>query len=244
MDEYFQIQTISKTLRPQTTIWLAMHQDYCEESIIDEINEGHFPESEVKAGELAIKHLLAGNRGHFGCTEHPQLVVACAGFPHTVMQQVRTHRHISVDCQSGRYTGKRILDVVNDKRSVEEVFYLRPVGDYTDRTGKKYTYSENQRIRDIEYCRFQAQLYAQKISQGFSEEHARDVHTPYCIRQHFIMSGNMRTVMHLLDLRWKKDAQLECQQWAELLFSCFNEWAPQVAGWYLQNRAQKARLSP
>ena len=42
---------------------------------------------------------------------------------------------------SGRYTGQRILDVADGKRQLEEVFYLRPVGNYTDREGKKYYYN-------------------------------------------------------------------------------------------------------
>ena len=31
--------------------------------------------SEKACGEAAVKRLLAGNRGHFGCLEHPQIVL-------------------------------------------------------------------------------------------------------------------------------------------------------------------------
>ena len=58
------------------------------------------------------------------------------------------------------------------------------------------------------------------------------------------MSCNSRSLMHLLDLRWKKDAQLEAQKFCELLYSRFEEWMPHVAHWYEENRAKKARLSP
>jgi thymidylate synthase (FAD) len=50
--------------------------------------------------------------------------------------------------------------------------------------------------------------------------------------------------MHLLDLRWKKDAQLEAQKFCELLYLRFEEWMPAIALWYKENRAQRARLSP
>jgi len=50
--------------------------------------------------------------------------------------------------------------------------------------------------------------------------------------------------MHLLDLRWKADAQLECQQLCELIWPHFAAWVPNVAQWYEENRKGKARLSP
>ena len=50
--------------------------------------------------------------------------------------------------------------------------------------------------------------------------------------------------MHLLDLRWKLDAQLEAQQLCELIWKSFHEWVPAIADWYETNRAKKARLAP
>jgi thymidylate synthase ThyX len=45
--------------------------------------------------------------------------------------------------------------------------------------------------------------------------------------------------MHLLDVRWKKDAQLEAQKFCELLYIHFEKWSPAVADWYKENRAKK-----
>jgi thymidylate synthase (FAD) len=160
------------------------------------------------------------------------------------MQQLRTHRvGISFDVQSFRYSGNRIVDVVEGRRQVEEVFYLRPVGSYTDRHGSKYEYTQEHRNFDLDYCFQAAILYRQRLLDGFSEEHARGL-IPFDVRQHWVMSVNARSLMHLLDLRWKKDAQLECQQFCDLLFPHFQVWMPEVADWYLENRAKKARLAP
>lgn len=53
------------------------------------------------------------------------------------MQQARTHRvGVSFDVQSFRYTGNQFIDVLEGKKDIEDVFYLRPVGYYTDRQGK------------------------------------------------------------------------------------------------------------
>lgn len=144
---------------------------------------------------------------------------------------------------SFRYTGSRIIDVVTGKRDVEEVFYLRPIGSYSDRQGKHYDYTEAHRQQDIEWCLEACKRYQQRIEQGFAEEHARGM-IPFDVRQHWVMSANVRSLMHLLDLRWKLDAQLEAQQLCEKIWPHFQAWVPAIAEWYEANRLKKARLSP
>ncbi len=226
---------------PQQVVWAAMHQDYSENLVWDE--RDRFPD-EAKAGELIVKHLLAGDRGHYGPLEHPQIVVNVGYFPHSMMQQLRTHRvGLSFDVQSFRYSGQRIIEVATGDRELEEVFYLRPLGHYTNRQGKRYEYTAAQRQADLDWCQAACEHYRQRIEAGVSEEHARGL-IPFDTRQHFVLSCNARSLMHLLDLRWKKDAQLEIQQFAELLFAQFEAWMPAVAAWYAQTRAKKAKLSP
>lgn len=404
----FRVEVLRSTPNPQQTIWSAMHQDYCEDFVWEQRDD--FPD-EKKAGELVVKHLLAGGRGHYGPIEHPQIVFNVGYFPHSLMQQIRTHRvgvsfdvqclsgetaialinsqtgehytkklqtlyeiwttdphaldnagfvvfnedqqqfttgylqsvtcsgvqqlyrvhldgHPPLDCtpkhrlytttgwqtmsqavglevsqeqqittvemtkpcqlwtrnennepvaiavteieslsqgvtydiemqgdwhnflannivvhNSFRYTGQRIIDVAQGTRDVEDVFYLRPVGKYDNRQGKKYFYSEAQRNEDKEWCMAASQRYKQRIDEGLAEEHARSL-IPFDARQHFVMSCNVRSLMHLLDLRWKKDAQLEAQQLCELMYDHFVAWCPEIAAWYDKNRAKKARLSP
>ncbi|MGC1245027.1 MAG: FAD-dependent thymidylate synthase, partial [Spirulinaceae cyanobacterium] len=196
----------------------------------------------VSTGALIVRRnrkvMVSGN-----CLEHPQIVVNVGYFPHSMMQQIRTHRHLSMDVQSFRYTGSRVIEVAEGKKDVEDVFYLRPVGNYTNRQGKRYFYSEEQRNEDIEWCLKACQHYQKRINEGLSEEHARGL-IPFDARQHFVLSCNLRSLLHLLDLRWKKDAQLEAQKFCELLYTHLEDWTPAVAQWYLENRAKKARLAP
>lgn len=237
----FRVEVISKMPNPQQVVYAALHQDYSENLVFDEREE--WP-SESKCGELIVKRLLAGERGHFGPIEHPQIVFNCGYFPHSVMQQIRTHRvGISFDVQSNRYTGNRIIDAAQGLKDIEEVFYLRPIGFYSDRQGKRYDYTQQQRDRDLAWCLEAAKHYAQMIAEGAAEEHARGI-IPFDVRQHFIVSFNARSLMHLLDLRAKPDAQLECQKLCDLLFPHFQEWMPELAGWYEKTRYKKARLSP
>lgn len=247
MDPLFRVEIISSAVSPQQIIYAAMHQDYAEGFVWDEFDR--FPD-ENRAGELIVKNLLAGNRGHFGPLEHPQIVLNCGWFPHSTMQQIRTHRvGVSFDVQSFRYTGKRIYDagqrfkVTGDMSIIDEIFYLRPVGTYSDRQGCHYSYDEDWRNEDLKLAADAAVKYFTDVSLGKSEEHARGL-IPFDVRQHWIMSANVRSLMHLLDLRWKLDAQLECQQLCDLIWPHFENWVPSIAAWYKSNRAQKARLAP
>ncbi len=236
----FRVAVLAQTPLPQTVIYAAMHQDYSEGWVWEE--RDRFPD-EQKCGEVVVKRLLAGERGHYGPLEHPQIVFNVGYFPHSVMQQARTHRIASFDVQSMRYTGQRIVKAAMGEVPLEEVFYLRPVGDYYDRFGKKYQYSEVQRQQDLEWCKAAAERYQLNLEQGMSEEHGRGI-LPFDYRQHFVMSLNTRSLMHFLDLRAKKDAQLEIQKLCDLIWPHFQAWVPEIAHWYENTRLGKARLSP
>lgn len=235
----FDLKVLAATPSPQQLCWLAMHQDYSEGWVGDST-----PPVEGRAGELVVKSLLAGERGHYGPLEHPQITVAAKGFPHAVMQQLRTHRiGVSFDVQSGRYTGDRIVKVARGELPLEEVFYFRPVGHYDSRQGDRYEYNWDHRVEDKQTCERLAYQYMVKREAGRAEEHAREC-IPYAIRQNFVMSVNLRSGLHLLDLRLKPDAQLECQAFAYLLLEQMREWAPQIVGWYEERRLWRGRLAP
>lgn len=241
MDSRFRVELIAATPNPQQCTYAAMHQDYSEDFVFDEKDE--WPD-ETKAGEICVKRLLSANRGHFGCLEHPQITLNVGWFPHSVMQQARTHRvGVSFDVQSMRYTGNRICKAANGEIDIEDVCYLRPSGHYQDRQGKSYFYTSFQRSHDLVLCRDAINRYAELIKEGLAEEHARGI-LSFDYRQHFVVSFSMRSLMHFFDLRSKKDAQLEINQLCDLMWPHFEKWSPEIAAWYKENRWQKARLSP
>jgi thymidylate synthase (FAD) len=144
---------------------------------------------------------------------------------------------------SFRYTGKQFIEVLEGRKDIEDVFYLRPVGYYTDRQGKKYYYSPEKRAADLQWCLEAAKQYKIDFETGMSEEHIRGK-MPFDYRQHFIVSFNVRSFLHFCDLRNKKDAQLEIQKLCELMWPHFEEWIPAIAEWYKKSRLGKGRLSP
>ena len=142
-----------------------------------------------------------------------------------------------------RYTGDRIIRAANDEVDLEEVFYLRPIGDYNDRKGKKYVYTSAERSIDLELCRAAACRYRDLLAAGFAEEHARGI-LPFDYRQHFVVSFSLRAFLHFMDLRAKLDAQLEIRELCDLMWPHLVSWAPQFAEWYEKSRLHKARLAP
>ena len=237
----FRVDLISATPNPQQCVYAAMHQDYSEDFVSGD--RENWPD-ETRAGEICIKRLVAGDRGHFGPFEHALIMLNVGWFPHSVMQQARTHRvGVSFDVQSMRYTGERICRAADGALDLEEVFYLRPVGEYRARVGNKYAYTEEQRSIDLEHCQRSAERYRDLLRSGFSEEHARGI-LPFDYRQHFIASFSLRAFLHFMDLRAKQDAQLEIRQLCDLMWPHMVEWAPEFAAWYEKTRLHKARLAP
>lgn len=251
-DPHFRIEPLPgcSTPNPARAAWYAMKQDYSEGAAID-LNP---PENEEIAAKVVIKHCL--EKGHFGVVEHPQLVFNYIGFPHAVTQQIRTHRvGVSFDIQSTRYTGNRIIGFVqrwkdrdqedpNFFKDLESLFYLRPVGFYSDRQGNKYEYSQADRKIDLWYLWEDAKRYtAQVFEKGFSPEHGRLNRFGYSLRQNGVLSANLRSVMHLLSLRSTADVELETRCWAEMLLQVAEEWQPEIFQWYRKKYYGKNRLA-
>jgi thymidylate synthase (FAD) len=147
------------------------------------------------------------------------------------------------NCQSQRYTGKRVLKVASGEIPPEDVFYVRPPGFYVNRTGKKYDWTQNDYDNEMKAIIEGCKRYAEKYEKGMCEEHIRD-YLPQAIRQNFVVSFNLRSVLHFMDLRSKMDAQLEIQAMCEQLTSPLSMWAPNVWKYYEEKRLHRAKLSP
>ncbi|MBT9158978.1 MAG: Thymidylate synthase ThyX [Dehalococcoidia bacterium] len=257
IDPYFKVVAIARTENPQRVIWQAAHQCVCEGATIDDptpTSADITRNDELVCGKAVVKHLLAGNKGHFSPCEMAYITFNVIGFPHRVVQQASRHRHLSFSVQSFRYSGQRIASLGeqlnevmswNDRHlaEIEKLFYLRPVGEYAGRSGGRYSYPEDSRRRDLITCGKAALEYYQDLQRGTAPEQACGL-LPMDTRQNWVVSGNLRAWLHFLDLRSKADAQLEIVQLSELLWAEIKDWVPEIASWYAQNRYGKARLAP
>jgi len=268
MDPFLGVHVLDSTQVPQTCGWYGLRQCYAPFPVkyIDDPNFPKSPPDEEECGSKAIDKLLSGGKGHFSPLEHSCIVLNIYGFPHNAVQQLRTHRTgVGFSVQSGRYCGDQFKDAAlsvstlsrlfgvdssNDdtsrpyKKAVEEQFFIPPCGIYRSRGGEKYEFTEERRLRLIDECYESAKKYKNEIDDGAPEERARSYLKWDIVRQHLVFSCNARSLMHILDMRGKDDAQVEIRALALLLFRVFQWWMPEIANYYYKKRWKKAKLSP
>lgn len=231
MDSRFKVTLLSASPNPQTLAYLAMHSDYSENP------ESFTVMSEKRCGELVVDKCL--KFGHWGVVEHPSLSVMVEGYPHFVMAQVTRHRLFSFDVQSMRYTGSRMTDT---SIGIEELFYFPPTGRYATRDGS-YTISLEDRANYFSVCQKSIDTYKALVANGVPGETARNVLSSG-YRQHFVMSGNLRSWLHFLSVRGTSDVQLETRNLAGQVISIINDWCPEIGHWFVDKYFGKNKLAP
>jgi thymidylate synthase (FAD) len=221
--------TIAATPKPQTLVWLAMHQCYSSEPT----EELGFNTTEAEYGAKAVQHLLVGNRGHYSPLEAPSISLRMTYVPHSVVQQLRTHRHLSFSVQSFRYTSSQFLKYVdNNPLTVSETAI------------DELVYVGNDRRETYKLAHDAIHEYAYRVLVlGEEPDQARGI-LPFDLRQHAVVSGNLRAWWHLLDVRLKPDVQPQFQQLALQVRDQLRLFVPQLQAWYDSKRATKAILSP
>lgn len=241
MDDKFRVAKIVATPRPQAVTYTAAKNDYSEKFIdcLPEI-------SESDAAEKLEKMLWKSKtRPHLGPYEHPAITFSAGYYPHNVAMQLRTHRvGITFDVQSQRYTGQRVLKVIEGELDFDEVFYIRPVGVYQNRQGRRFEMTEPMREEKREIILMTAKHYADYVGVfNEPEESARDI-LSQAIRQNFFMTATCRTLMHLILVRSAKDVQLECRDCIEKMLIHFDIWMPETAALVREKFYIKGNLTP
>jgi thymidylate synthase (FAD) len=102
---------------------------------------------------------------------------------------------------------------------------------------------EEHRQRKLGRILSECEEYSDYYSKGMAEEHIRD-YLPQAIRQNFVVSFNLRSVLHFLDMRSKLDAQLEIQALCLQFADHLSEWSPNVWKYYEETRLYKGKISP
>lgn len=258
-----------KHLGPNGLAWANAHRCYSEEPSIIDNPPSYTPRTEEEAGQRLLGQIL--KPGHFGVLENFGINLEVVGFPHNVIAQARTHRvAVNFAVTSQRYSGQRILELVEEYYRMDssnrenfdlgtflpgtpatelflkvgQVFYARPEGIYTNREGKKYEVFRDNVIYDLLSDFETAKMYHQRVvKEGYSEEHARD-RLAQSIRQSFTVNFNIRSLMHMLDLRSPANAQLEIRTMAYMLFDKLKEVAPDIAAFYEKSRLGKNKIAP
>jgi len=202
----------------------------------------------AKTTNLIEKQL---SRGHYGPFEHPQITFAISGVSRVTMAQVTRHRHLTFDVQSMRYADFSEAGVVfpaallsADERAARypHVFdegeaFASPEGemDITDEHRDMLQHMYRRKVR------MAVNTYEHLVAEGVPKEDARFV-LPLGTPVNMTVSGNARTMLHLLNMRNKPDAQWEIRELSERLLEHLFEWMPRTFEYY-DERGPK-RLSP
>lgn len=204
-----------------------MHQCYCPEPTPLALDLG-----ETTLGQAVVRHLLAGNRGHYSPLEQPTLSCRIAYAPHSLVQQLTRHRHLSFSVQSFRYTSSQFISYATEETEVN-----------TARLQKLFYFREPL-FQDFQLAHDACLRYRLDVEErGLLPEDARG-RLPFDLRQHAVVGGNLRAWWHLLDVRLKPDTQPEFQQLVVQVQELLRGWVPELQEWYDSKRATRAVLSP
>lgn len=238
LDRRLICKVVNSTIDPQYTCYIGMHQCYSEGLAIDDQDYSSKPESWY--GNSLVKNCLSV--GHYSVLEHASITFNVGGFPHDVVSQITRHRHLSFSVQSGRYTSKRFSEYSDNDLVIEDLVYIRPVGVYSDREAPLYNFTEEWRNQHLSRAMREVYEYGVDLERGMAPEHGRQL-LPYGVRQNFVVTGNLRAWFHFLQLRDKKDSQLEIQALAVLVGEHIKMWAPEVYEFW-ETKGVKLKLTP
>jgi thymidylate synthase (FAD) len=189
---------------------------------------------EAKTKSFIEKQL---DRGHYGPFEHPQITFAIKGVPVFTERQLIRHRHLTFDVQSMRYADFSDAPVTVPESLTDPQHFTREMGsvDMSDRTRRKMeTVYENQVEQSFE-------AYENMVDAGVPKEDARCI-LPLGTEVNMTVSGNARTMMHVLNLRQKADAQWSIRQLSNEMADELEQWMPFTGQWWADNGPMK--LSP
>lgn len=227
----------------QRSCWKGAHRT------IDPTNWLNHDISTERAGNGIIKHQLAGNRGHYSSLCFGFVKLEIIGFPHAIHDQFVRHRDSAFNdmaflVATNRLDNNLFIEVAEGKKEIEEVFYHRPIGEYTSRDGSKFIVRKCDRERFFEDALKKCETYRYLVvDQGWSGEVARDT-LLYGFRQNFTMAGTLEAFWHCLDQRSKKNAQLEALWLADMIDLELGLLVPELQKWYRDHRFGKALLAP
>ena len=263
------LRVLDSTENPEVLACKAARNDYmedwigdttfseCMESVSPEhidrefaqkiLGEHDFPQmsSEEVAKTARLIRKLLEEPGHFGPFEHPHITFTVEGISRITMAQITRHRHISFDVQSMRYV------------NFEDPDYLEiPELGNADLHGRKASYDESAAsLEDRAKGEVRTDLYENALENstdayndlldlGVAPENARAV-LPLATKVNMTFTMNLRTLLHVADMRAAADAQWEVREMTERLLEEAEEFAPITIRTYRRDlKDRRNRLAP
>jgi len=217
------IEILNATPEPEETICRAARNDYGGDATASfkDVMDGVDGDTIDDKKHTLLKHLIS--REHYGPLEHVHASFSVKGVSRVVMSQATRHRHLSFDIQSQRYCDFSDEDYAIPKSFTDPDHFTRDDGTVDMSEGKqevgKWKF-ENAVESDI-------RTYENLVEDGFPKEDARYV-LPTAMEVDMVVSGNLRALLHVVNMRSKADVQGETRELAESVSNEIEEWVPTV----------------
>lgn len=218
-----EIKTLSATPNAEEVVCKAARNDYMSEWVGDtsfeECMESVEGESLEEKKRNLLEHLIRS--GHYGPLENVHASFAIKGVSRVVMAQATRHRHLSFDVQSQRYVDFSDPSYTTPPSLEDDEHFARGEGNVEvedrEEQGKSYHRVTDRTVRE----------YEEMMDAGVPAEDARYV-LPNSMHVNMVMSGNLRALLHVVNMRSKGDVQKETRELANGISDEISEWVPTI----------------
>lgn len=234
------VELLEGTERPEELVCRCARGDYSGQWVgsdrsFEEIMAGVDGETVTEKKQTLLEHLMRS--GHWGPYEHPQATFAVEGVSRACMAQITRHRHASFDVMSLRYVELDDVDDLRSRFTYPESFTAEEVVSREGVESVSLSNTERRNLADDVYSAC-INAYTKLVDAGVPKEDARML-LPIGTKVNMTFSMNARSLMHLLDMRLKADAQWEVRELSERLLKDALEWMPFTFEQYKSNHPYK-----
>lgn len=234
------VEIINATSNAEELVCRCARGDYSSEWVgkerpFEEIMQPVEGDSIEEKKQTLLKHLMRS--GHFGPYEHPQATFAVEGVSRACMAQITRHRHASFDVMSLRYVELEDVADLETRFTYPESFTAEEVVSREGVESVSLSKEERTEIANDVYTRCM-DAYTSLVDAGVPKEDARML-LPIGTKVNMTFSMNARSLMHLLDMRLKADAQWEVRELSEQLLEEALVWMPLTFEKYQENHPYK-----
>lgn len=217
------VELLNATPNPEETICRAARNDYGGDATasFEGVMESVEGDTIEEKKHTLLKHLIS--REHYGPLEHVHASFSVKGVSRVVMSQATRHRHLSFDIQSQRYCDFSDEDYTIPKSFTDPDHFTRDDGT-VDMSEAKQDWG---RWRFESVVESSMRKYERLVKEDFPKEDARYV-LPTAMQVDMVFSGNLRALLHVVNMRSKADVQGETRELAESVSDEIEEWTPTV----------------
>nr|EGQ40744.1 MAG: thymidylate synthase, flavin-dependent [Candidatus Nanosalinarum sp. J07AB56] len=255
------VELLDYTDKPEKTVAMAARNDYSDDWVADvgyeaamepiDFDQGDYEwvednlaepswddaRTELEAKKKSLLEQLL-DREHYGVFEHPSASFAINDVSRSLMAQLTRHRHMSFDVQSQRYVDFEDKDIVVPETLRDSDEHLsRDAGlvDLDEDVRQEYRQRYDELMDDL------TEFYGDAVEDGVPKEDARFA-LPIGSPVNIVASGNLRSLMHVMNIRGKANAQWEVRELADEMNDELHEVAPITANYFEENAPFKLGL--